>query len=110
MLVDAPPYAYGQAYVTEDAEQTVILTAAQTAEVTLRMPDGSPAVGVEVAPQQCNGGDAWAAEFWAVEFPEEEKTKLAQRTDAQGKCRFTRLPENANLTLDLRDERFAKLT
>ena len=96
--------------ITEDTDETEILSAAHTVEVTLLLPDGSPAAGVEVAPFQCNGGDAWTQEFWAVEFPEEMKKTLAQRTDAQGKCRFVRMPGDSNMQLDVRDERFARLT
>ena len=106
------PYAYGQAYVTEDAEQTVILKPAQTAEVTLRMPGWlAGGGGWRSAPPQCNGGDACGRRSsgrWR--FRRKRKRSWCSEPMRQGKCRFMRLPENSNLTLDLRDERFAKLT
>ncbi len=108
VVIDAPPYAYAQVGVSEDAD-AVYLTPARTAVVTLLLPDGSPAAGVEVAPRQCNGENAILQSFWAVEFPVEMRAALAQRTDAQGQCRFERMPGKTNVMLEMRDERFAKL-
>jgi RNA polymerase sigma factor (sigma-70 family) len=108
-LVDAPPWAYGVAYVNDDPAQEVVLKPACDVEVTLLLPEGSPAAGVEVAPERCNGGNVLLQDFWSVEFPEEVKKQIAQRTDANGKCRFTRMPPNTQMNLDVRDERFAKL-
>ena len=109
VVIDAPPYAFAQVGVSEDADDAVYLTPARAAVVTLLLPDGSPAAGVEVAPLRCNGGNAMLQTFWAVEFPVEMMAALAQRTDAQGQCRFERMPGKTNVMLEMRDERFARL-
>jgi|GEM_PF-2594326 len=105
---------YGAVWGNSANENVIHINPSSSVRVTLLAPDGKPAVGTRVWPvytvieSASLGTHSDRSTKWGIEYPDEWSSETLQKTDADGSCEISLLPQQSQTSLHLDGADFAE--